>query len=213
MMFFKRRRDTNNKNKTRIFLNTDGLSSHKMPIVTLDHSWHQLMAEIKTPSIEKLEKELTELLKIQGKLNTDYIEYTKMKKNMLDTILDLTHEAFELKSPEAIKKIEDQQKMILKINSKLESVEKELDDLPTKIQKINGDLLEHSVNICYEYMNEYKSESQKLDEEIQVLREEVLKKTERKKSYDEKVEQLYQYLHQSVGPDFIEKLDRIYWEE
>lgn len=212
-MFFKRRRDTNNKNKTRIFLNTDGLSSHKMPIVTLDHSWHQLMAEIKTPSIEKLEKELTELLKIQGKLNTDYIEYTKMKKNMLDTILDLTHEAFELKSPEAIKKIEDQQKMILKINSKLESVEKELDDLPTKIQKINGDLLEHSVNICYEYMNEYKSESQKLDEEIQVLREEVLKKTERKKSYDEKVEQLYQYLHQSVGPDFIEKLDRIYWEE
>ena len=69
-MFFKRKKDENFKNQKRLFESTE-LKKQKMPIVTLDHSWHQLITEIKTPQIETLEKELTKLLKEQGKLNTD----------------------------------------------------------------------------------------------------------------------------------------------
>lgn len=210
-MFFKRKKDENFKNQKRLFESTE-LKKQKMPIVTLDHSWHQLITEIKTPQIEALEKELTKLLKEQGKLNTDYIEYTRMKKNMLDTILNLTHEAFELKSDDAIKKIEDQQKMILKINENLEEIEKGLDTVPQRIQEVNGLLLDQSVQLSYSYMNEYRIKSEALDEEIQVIRKNLLEKTEQKKTCDQKVEQLYQYLHQLVGPGFIEKLDHQYWE-
>ena len=210
-MFFKRKNDKGPK-KQKILLENTGLKEQKMPIVTLDHSWHQLITEIKTPQIQDLEKELTALLKKQGGLNTDYIEYTRMKKDMLDTILNLTHEAFELKSEEAIKKIEDQQKMILKINEKLEKIEEGLDTVPQRIQEINGLLLEQSVKLAYHHMNEYREQSQELDEEIQAIRKNLLDKTEDKKTYDQKAEQLYQYLHQLLGADFIEKLDQHYWE-
>lgn len=211
-MFFKKRDEKKSETVDKIFTDIE-LQRHKMPIVTLDNSWHQLAEKIKTPQIEELEKKLTELLKQQGKLNTDYIQYTKMKKNMLDTILELTHDAFELRSPNAIKKIEDTQKMILQINTEIEDMEKELDTLPKQIQEINGKLLEQTVNICYEYMNSYREQSQQLDEEIQVIRERLMEKTEIKKKYDESAGQLYKYLHQTVGPDFIEKLDRVYLEE
>ena len=185
----------------------------KMPIITLDNSWHQLISEIKTPKIIALEKELNKLLKEQGKLNTDYVEYTKLKKEMLDTILELTHDAFEEKSDDAIKKIEHQQKMILKINEKLENIEPRLDEIPGEIKQTNATLVEESVRLCYGYINAYNEKSKILDEEIVAIRDTLMKKTEEKKSYDKKSNQLYQYLHHLVGPNFIEKTDNVYWEQ
>ncbi len=214
-MFFKRR-----KKKDKIEdiiaqqpLETIQLKKQKMPIITLDNSWHQLITEIKTPEISVLEKELNTLLKEQGKLNTDYVEYTRLKKEMLDSILELTPEAFDLKSESAIKKIEDQQKMILKINEKLENIEPRVDAIPEEIQTVNSALVDESVRLCYGHINTNKQKSNVLDEEIQIIRSTLMKKTEEKKTYDKTAEQLYRYLHQLVGPNFIEKLDKMYWEK
>lgn len=211
-MFFKKKKHQNLENPEELFKSTE-LQQQKMPIAILDHSWHQLTTEIKTPQVQEFEKELTELLKEQGKLNTDYTEYTQMKKGMLDTILNLTHEAFELKSNAAVKKIDDQQKMILNINEKLEKIEKDLEVIPKRIQEVNGLLLDQTVQLCYGYINEYREKSEELDEEIQIIRKELMTKTDIKKTYDKKIEQLYQYLHQLVGANFIEKLDKKYWEK
>ena len=191
----------------------DLINKDKMPIITLDNSWHQLISEIKTPKILALEKELNRLLKEQGKLNTDYVEYTKLKKEMLDTILELTHDAFEEQSDDAIKKIEYQQKMILKINEKLEKIEPKLDEIPNEIRQANGTLVEESVRLCYEYIGAYREKSDTLGEEIAVIRATLMKKTEEKKLYDKQSNQLYQYLHQLVGANFIEKTDSVYWEQ
>lgn len=214
MVFFKRKEAKGNQySKNFEPIETKNLQTKKMPIITLDNSWHQLITEIKTPQIGNLEKELNKLLKEQGKLNTDYIEYTRLKKEMLDTILELTHEAFELKSEKAVKKIDDQQKMILKINEKLEAIEPRLDVIPEEIQKVNSTLVDESVRLCYGYINSYREKSHNLDEEIQIIRATLMKKTEEKKICDKKADQLYQYLHQLVGPKFIEKLDSVYGEQ
>lgn len=213
-MFFKRRQKKQAEQPVRLEqLDTKQLKKQKMPIITLDNSWHQLIADIKTPQISALEKELNTLLKEQGKLNTDYIEYTRLKKEMLDTILELTHEAFELGSDEAIKKIEDQQKMVLKINEKLEVIEPRLDIIPGEIQEANSMLIDKTAQLCYGHINTYRESSQILDEEIQIIRSTLMKKTEEKKVYDKKMEQTYKFLHQLVGADFIEKLDNVYWEK
>ena len=212
-VFFRRRRrrpkDTEEKQET--FKKID-LRDQKMPLMTLDNSWHQLLSEIKTPEIESLEKKLNSLLKEQGKLSTDYIGYTKMKKEMLDKILELTHEAFRNGSEEAAKKVEEQQKMILKINENLEKTEPRLDIIKEEIERTNSELVSESVNLCYHYLTQHKKESNILDEEIQSIRTTLMKKTEEKKVCDKKSERLYLYLHQLVGPDFIEKLDSIFLE-
>ena len=215
-MFFKRRQKKNKQLEevsTLEELGTKQLKKQRMPIITLDNSWHQLIADIKTPQISVLEKDLNSLLKEQGKLNTDYVEYTRLKKEMLDTILELTHEAFELGSDQAIKKIEEQQKMVLKINEKLEIIEPRLDIIPEEIQEINSMLIDQTAQLCYGHINAYREKSQILDEEIQIIRSTLMKKTEEKKTYDKKLEQTYKFLHQLVGADFIEKLDNVYWGE
>lgn len=210
-MFFKRKKNINTETENELFKSTQLRHQH-MPIATLDNTWHQLISDIKTPQIVALEKELTNLLKEQGKLNTDHLEYTRLKKEMLDTILNLTHEAFELESKDAAKKIDNQQKMVLKINDNLEEIEEQLEGVPKKIQEVNGLLLGETVQLCYKHINTYKAKSEKLDEEIQVIRCELMNKTESKKAYDQQAEQLYQYLHQLIGPGFMEKLDNKYWE-
>lgn len=214
-MFFKRKRKKAVEEEKSVPLeplDTTQLKKQKLPIITLDNSWHQLISEIKTPQINALEKEVNALLKEQGKLNTDYIEYSKLKKEMLDTILELTHEAFELGSDQAVKKIEDQQKMVLKINEKLEKIEPRLDVIPGEIEKTNAILVDQTAQLCYGYINDFRENSRVLDEEIQVIRSTLMKKTEEKKGYDKKSEQMYRFLHKIVGADVIEKLDTVYWE-
>lgn len=212
-MFFRRRRKKNEKAKKKEVIVRDDV-----PIITLDNSWHQLMEAIKTPQVEKLENKLNDLLKEQGQLNTDYIEYTRMKKDMLDKILELTHQAFDLKSEEAIKEMEKQEKMILKINEKVEKIEIRLDELPEEIKQTNHALVSVSVEICYGQINESRAKSRELDQEIQIMRSSLMKKTEIKKSCDQVANQTYRYLHQLVGAEFINKLDEVHlehqdWEE
>lgn len=215
-MFFKRRKEKTAKKERPVILeelDTTHIEKQKLPIITLDNSWHQLIAEIKTPEIKVLEKELNGLLKEQGKLNTDYVEYTRLKKEMLDMILQLTHEAFELGSEEAVKKIDDQQKMVLKINEKLEEIEPRLDVIPGEIQKTNSILVNQTAKLCYGHINDFRKNSHRLEEEIQIIRATLMEKTEQKKGYDKKSEQIYRFLHKIVGPEFIEKLDNVYWEK
>jgi len=210
-VFFRRRRPQEDKKKPVTL-------EKKVPIITLDNSWHQLFEEIKTPEIESLEEKLNELLKEQGKLNTDYIEYTRLKKDMLDKILELTHQAFELNSEEAIEEIEKQQKMVLKINEKTETIELRLDQLTVEIETTNKALVDESVQICYTHINKDREKSNQLDRQIQLIRETLMKKTEEKKALDKRSRQIYRYLHQLVGPRFIEELDKVHlndkdWEK
>lgn len=210
-MFFRRKKPRQDKKKPVIF-------EEKVPIITLDNSWHQLFEEIKTPEIVSMEEKLNDFLKEQGKLNTDYIEYTRLKKDMLDKILELTHQAFELNSEEAIEEIENQQKMILKINEKTEKIESRLDELSAEIEITNKALVDESVQICYTHINNDREKSNQLDRQIQIIRETLMKKTEEKKALDKRSRQIYRYLHQLVGPRFIEQLDKLHlndrdWEK
>lgn len=51
---------------------TEILERKRLPIVLLDPLWHTAKEHIKSGAIDKAEKELQELLKEQGRLNTDY---------------------------------------------------------------------------------------------------------------------------------------------
>ena len=48
------------------------LDKMKLPLLTLDNNWHKLFTQTnETPEIKKLEKKLNDLLKKQGKANTE----------------------------------------------------------------------------------------------------------------------------------------------
>ena len=61
----------------------DELRMINMPILTLDKGWHDLFWEGKPKEIQRLEKELTNALKGQGKVKSDREELNSLKKTLM----------------------------------------------------------------------------------------------------------------------------------
>ena len=69
------------------------LEDKKIPILTLDHKWHQLFTQQEYSSeLKDMECELNGLLKRQGKVNTKNREIRKLKKKLMDEIVLLANE-------------------------------------------------------------------------------------------------------------------------
>ena len=64
-------------------------------LLVLDQKWHALFKDKKPNKVKKLEKELNDLLKIQGKLTTEHKEYFNLKKQMMDEIVRSMGEAYQ----------------------------------------------------------------------------------------------------------------------
>ena len=60
-----------------------------IPILTLDERWYRLVNDkIKTDEIAYWEKQVNELLKKQGRLNTDIKDIKKLKKQLINDVVE-----------------------------------------------------------------------------------------------------------------------------
>lgn len=100
------------------------LEGKKIPVLTLDNKWHQLFTQTDPDKkIKKLEEELNELLKRQGKANTDIKEIKKIKKKLMEEIVENADEASSSKGSKAEKKLADNKRLINECNEKMEFYE------------------------------------------------------------------------------------------
>ena len=103
------------------------LSGKKIPILTLDHKWHQLFSQVHTnSSIKSAEAELNELLKQQGKVNTETKDIKRLKNKLMDEIVSMMDEQ---DSPKTIKKTDENKRLIEECNEKIDSYK---DDITLK---------------------------------------------------------------------------------
>ncbi|MBQ8038799.1 MAG: hypothetical protein IJ274_02830, partial [Lachnospiraceae bacterium] len=64
------------------------IAGKKLPIVTIDHKWHQLFTRVdKTRAVTEKEQQLNELLRRQGKCNSEVKSVRKIKKKLMDEIV------------------------------------------------------------------------------------------------------------------------------
>lgn len=184
----------------------------KVPILILDKNWHNIFPqEKKTKKILLLEETLSNLLKEQGQLNNDYKDYIKLKKQLMGDILNLTDEAFTNEIEMAKEKMGKNKKYILEINNKLKKIQKRLEKLPDEIEETNYRLLKESVIISYKEMKVHQKKLKELTEWIEKTREILKNKIEEKTIHEEKASEIYSYLHDLVGLELIEYLDKKLW--
>ncbi|MBQ7358647.1 MAG: hypothetical protein IJW63_12240 [Lachnospiraceae bacterium] len=186
----------------------NALQGKKIPILTLDNKWHQLFTQTKTmPEIKRLSDELNELLKKQGKLNTDIKGIRNLKKKLMDEIVTLRDEAIQTNHSDIEDKIDQHKKLIQDCNDKLDAYQDELLDLPTEIEQINFRLMVLSMEACYERIAVNEADIQEISEWISEVRIELKKKLIRKQEMEQDNHELYSYMHDIFGADVVDLFD------
>ncbi len=181
------------------------LSGKKIPILTLDHKWHQLFNQVHTTtSIKKAEEDLNTLLKQQGKINTETKDIKKIKNRLMDEIVNMMEDA---DNPETAKKIEENKRLIEECNDKLDAYRDESLDLPKRINDANKSLMLMTMEACYEDIQENYGQIQEITEWINNIRVELKKNMVRKEEMQRRNQDLYAYMHDIFGADVIELFD------
>lgn len=180
----------------------------KIPILTLDERWHQLFPEYeKTPHIKELEKKLNNLMKQQGKEISEIKEMKKLKKKLMDEIVNNMDAANIEGNSLKIRKQEKSQKLIKEINDKIVKYEEELIELPYQIKKANEKLMIESMKICYQRLKNNEEQIAKNSEWVAKVREELKKRILIKQDLEMKNSSIYTYMHDLLGAEAIQIFD------
>ena len=187
------------------------LRRNKAPILTLDEHWHRLFTEEdKTDRQKRLEMEVNNLLKKQGKANTDLQDVKKVKarlmQNIMENMEDLSGEVERARE----KRLSKSQKLIREANDKIAQLEYDVEELPNKLTDANRELLEESIQLCYKRINRNKEEIDEMADWIQQIRLELKRKLVRKQEMEEENAKIYTNLHDMLGPELIEYFDSEY---
>ena len=194
------------------------LQNKKIPVLTLDHKWHQLFSTADTTDvILKLEERLNDLLKRQGKLNTESKEIKSLKKKLMEEIVPMVNEFEQSPNPSLEKKIETNKRLINECNEKIDNYRDELMELPREIDKVNYDLMLATMDACYEKLKENTAEIEAIGNWITQIRIELKKKMVRKQEKEQLNQELYSYMHAIFGAEVIDIFDMKYnpeeWEK
>lgn len=182
------------------------LENKKIPVLTLDHKWHRLFTQIESNSeIKDLENELNELLKKQGKVNTEIKELKKLKAKIMEDMVSSSMEEGGNQS-----KIEENKKLLDECNQKIDEYQDENLDLPAKINEINKKLMLTTMNVCYDDIKCGTEEINEISQWIDEVRVELKKNVIRKQEKQKRIQDLYSYMHDIFGADVIEIFDMQY---
>ena len=183
------------------------LKKKNIPIACLDERWLRLFPDSeKTPLIKKLENELKELLKRQGKVNTDLKDIKVVRDKLTQSVLE-TAEDISIPENKRLKKQAASQRLIVEARQKQDNLELELDELPDKIKEANSALIFESVRVCYQRINQNKQDIDMLEQWIEQMREKLKERVVLKQDKEIMNEEIYTYLHGMLGAGVMEAFD------
>lgn len=190
---------------------TRALQGKKIPILTLDNKWYRLLDEGTRKAVKSMENQLNDLLKRQGKLNTEMKEIHKLKKKLMNEIVPLVDEANQIGgSKELDKKIDQNKRLVEECNAKMESYKEELEELPREIDRLNFQLMLITMDCCYDSMKDNTEGIQQIESWVKDIRIELKKRLVRKQQMEQQNLEIYSYMHDVFGADVVNVFDMTY---
>lgn len=190
------------------------LLGRKIPVLTLDHKWHQLFTQTQPDQyIKHLEDELNELLKRQGKAKSESGRIKALKKKLMQEIVENAADASMENNEKAQKKTAESKRLIEECNEKLKEYEDELLLLPREIDRVNRELMLRTMEICYSRLKENEKEIEENTQWINKARVELKKRLVRKQEKELMNQELYSYMHDIFGAEVIEIFDMEHQKE
>ena len=186
----------------------EALVGKRVPVLTLDNQWHKLFTQTgENDEIHDLEEKLNEVLKRQGKVNTEINSISAYKKKVMQDIVN-TMELPDSAAKE--KKMEESKRIIEETNQKLEEYNDESLEFPKLIDEANFNLMLATMRICYAKIQSNVSDIDEINQWISDFRVKLKKKVFLKQQKEIWNDELYSYMHSIFGPDVIEVFDMKY---
>lgn len=187
------------------------LKGKNIPILTLDNKWYKLFNNLADyPKILELVRQLNDLLKRQGKLNTETKEIKSLKKKLMNEIVPMVDELEQNQDKGLEKKIDENKRLIEECNEKLEAYQDELMELPVMIQNANHELMLATMQYCYESMQSNTEEIIEIAKWITDIRVELKNNLVKKQEMELYNHQMYSYMHDIFGAEVINLFDMKY---
>ncbi len=183
----------------------NALLGRNIPILPLDNKWHRLMVGLeKTKDMKKDEEEIKELLKLQGRLNSEIKKAKAFKQKLMNDIVGGMDEDNGGEGQE------DKKRQIEECNDLIDKKMEELHELPNQIGEINYRLMVATMEQCYDIIQENTSGIDEISEWISNIRIELKKNVVRKQEMELKNQEIYTYMHDIFGASVIDLFDMKY---
>ena len=196
----------NLEKKVEVFSNV--LEGKRVPVLTLDSKWYRLLDELGRKAVREDENRLNELLRAQGKINSQIKDLKKVKKKLMDEIVPMVDEA-ELR-PELEQQIAKNKELIEQCNQKMDDLKDSLLDYPAEIQRVNHELMLETMAYCYESIQENTAGIEEIEKWVTDIRIELKKRLIRKQEMEQKNHEIYSYMQDIFGAEVLDLFDMTY---
>ncbi|MDE6363919.1 MAG: hypothetical protein K2L86_06595, partial [Lachnospiraceae bacterium] len=169
---------------------------------------HKLFTQAgENEEIQRLEDELNEVLKRQGKLNTELKSLAAFKKKRMQEIVSI----MELPDSAAKeKKMEENKRMIEDAKQKMEYYNDELMEIPKQIDEANFALMLASMRVCYGRIQQNVRDINEINQWVSDFKVQLKKKIILRQQKEIWNDEMYNYMHDIFGPDVIDMFDMKY---
>lgn len=196
----------NLEKKVEVF--SKALEGKRVPVLTLDSKWYRLLDELGRKAVREDENRLNELLRAQGKNNSQIKDLKKVKKKLMDEIVPMVDEA-ELR-PELEQQIAKNKELIEQCNQKMDDLKDSLLDYPAEIQRVNHELMLETMAYCYESIQENTAGIEEIEKWVTDIRIELKKRLIRKQEMEQKNHEIYSYMQDIFGAEVLDLFDMTY---
>ena len=184
------------------------LAGKRLPVLTLDNKWYKLLNKTGSVPLKETENSLNQLLKRQGKLNTESKEIRNLKKKLMKEIVPMVNEADQQgENSKQNKQIEAHKRLIEKWNEKLEAYEVELKDLPREIERLNFQLMMFTMECCYDIMKDNDKQIHETAVWVSAIVIELNKRLIEKQQMEQQIQEIYNYMHDIFGAEVVNLFD------
>lgn len=177
------------------------IKMHRLPPLTLDVKWQAIFNTPDKPSnIAKLEKELNELIKRQGGINNDLKDLKKIKKKLMQEIVENMDSAGDGRTD---KKMRKSRELIEDINNKLILLEDEELDIPDSMAEVNARLMLESMSEILDNYDDNEEDIEVLESWINETRIELKKRVLLLQKKKEENALMERYLYEMVDSEIV----------
>ena len=149
---------------------------------------------------------MSDLLKRQEQITNDIKGLKKIKSDLMKSIIENV-ENENMSESKRQKLLNTNQKLVIEAKEKIDRLEQEELEIPGKIRDANIELLIEAVNICYNRIHQNYKDIQLLGNWINETRMELKKRILIKQDKETKNTEIYNYMHDLLGPEMMEVFD------